>query len=328
MKRTSLALILILALLISTVAGAKLVNWAYAYIPHHLSLSNSPDPNPPLISVLSPMQNSTYNSTILWLTFNVSKPETWFVHDVVYDSYGCHGQIEWVGYNLDGKESEKFSVHDYSWGDYPAPPPRTPLDFSFNLTGLSEGRHTLIVSAEGVYAYATEKGSNSFPYPYPNSNYYSYQAITFNTVIGNSTEIEFIVNTAPPEISLLLPENKTYNATDVPLNFSVNEAVSWMAYSLDEGDNITIAGNTTLTSLLYGSHTLTIYANDTAGTFGVPRTSYFSVVNESEPEPFPTTLAAVAIMTVTVSSVSLLVYFKKRNKVNADLAADVFTNSG
>jgi hypothetical protein len=72
---------------------------------------------------------------------------------------------------------------------------------------------------------------------------------------------------------------------------------------------VTITENFTLTELPSGSHTLTIYANDTVGNMGTSSTSDFNIA-----EPFPTTLAATASgVAVTVVCVGLLVYFKKRN---------------
>jgi hypothetical protein len=44
------------------------------------------------------------------------------------------------------------------------------------------------------------------------------------------------------------------------LNFTVSEAASRITYSLDEGDNVTITGNTTLSRLSEGAHSITVYA--------------------------------------------------------------------
>ncbi|MCK5217385.1 MAG: PKD domain-containing protein, partial [Methanosarcinales archaeon] len=54
-----------------------------------------------------------------------------------------------------------------------------------------------------------------------------------------------------------------YNTDSTDLNYSVNEPTAWQAYSLDGANNITLQGNTTLTDLTDGLHTLTVYANDT-----------------------------------------------------------------
>jgi len=81
----------------------------------------------------------------------------------------------------------------------------------------------------------------------------------------------------PPIISILSPENKTYTINTVPLTFTVSEATSWIGYSLDGQMNVTTTGNTTIVSLPDGTHTITVYANDTAGNMGASSTVYFTV---------------------------------------------------
>jgi len=81
----------------------------------------------------------------------------------------------------------------------------------------------------------------------------------------------------PPNIVVLSPENKTYSADSVPLNFTVDETTSWMGYSLDGQANVTTAVNTTLSSLLDGMHHVVVYANDTTGNMGASSTVYFTV---------------------------------------------------
>ena len=99
--------------------------------------------------------------------------------------------------------------------------------------------------------------------------YFAYEHSIHEVVIqGDST---------PPTIYALSPENKTYSVDDVPLTFTVDEAASWMGYSLDGQANVTITGNTTLTSLADSSHSVVVYANDTAGNMGASSTVYFTV---------------------------------------------------
>jgi N-acetylneuraminic acid mutarotase len=115
----------------------------------------------------------------------------------------------------------------------------------------------------------------------------------------------------PPKITFLSPENKTYFGGDVSLNFTVDKTVTWVRYSLDAQDNVTITGNTTLSQLSYGLHNVTVYAQDTAGNVGASETGSFNFAKE--PEPFPATLAATAsIVSVVAVYAGLLIYFKKR----------------
>ena len=128
----------------------------------------------------------------------------------------------------------------------------------------------------------------------------------------NPVVIPEFPDTTPPAISVVSPENKTYAITDVPLNFTVTESVSWIAYSLDGQTNVTITGDIILTGLSDGPHSLIVYANDTFGYTGASETIYFSV---SQPEPFPTWIAATTVIVLIAAvAAALLVYLVKGKK--------------
>jgi parallel beta-helix repeat protein len=112
-----------------------------------------------------------------------------------------------------------------------------------------------------------------------------------------------------PVVSFSSPEDKTYNDGNIELTFAANEPVSWVGYSLDGQDNVTIAGNTTLTDLRNGSHNVTVYATDLAGNTGASETLVFTV---DLSEPFPTVPVAAAATSIIVVLAGFLVYFKKR----------------
>jgi PKD repeat protein len=95
----------------------------------------------------------------------------------------------------------------------------------------------------------------------------------------------------PPAISILSPENRSYNTLSLPLVATLNESTSWIGYSLDDEANETVYENmtlnllpegllwinTTLTSLSEGRHWITVYANDTDGHMGHSDTVYFTI---------------------------------------------------
>jgi N-acetylneuraminic acid mutarotase len=81
--------------------------------------------------------------------------------------------------------------------------------------------------------------------------------------------------TVPPELSVLSPENKTYSS--VPLTFTTNKATEWIGYSVDNHPNVTITGNTTVSGFSQGTHSITVYANDSRGNVGFSRSATFSV---------------------------------------------------
>jgi parallel beta-helix repeat protein len=118
-----------------------------------------------------------------------------------------------------------------------------------------------------------------------------------------------------PSVCVVHPENMTYTA-DVPLNFTVSKPASWLGYSLDGQENITIAGNTTLSGLSSGLHNVTVYANDMFGNVGASETINFTVDKESE--AFPTTLVAVPIVLVAIIGAGLMLYFTKIKKTSVE----------
>ena len=166
---------------------------------------------------------------------------------------------------------------------------------SVALPELPEGSHKLTVYAN------YERTSTNHNYP---------------ALILDSSTVYFTVNDGhPPIISSISIQNKTYNQNSLLLNFTTDEPTSWTGYCLDGKTNITFAGNTTLSWLPDGSHSVVIYANDTAGNLGAFETVIFTV---DTPEPFPTTLIATIITSVVIIGAVMLVYFRKRNHAKID----------
>ena len=114
-----------------------------------------------------------------------------------------------------------------------------------------------------------------------------------------------------PHVSIFNLENATCHG-NVSLNFTTNKPTSWVGYSLDGVDNVTITGNTTLTDLASGVHNITLYAEDTFGSIGTSETITFTIAEETETIPFTTTLVVASVIIVAVIGAGLLVYFKKR----------------
>ncbi len=140
-----------------------------------------------------------------------------------------------------------------------------PVAISGNTTivGLTKGTHMVTVKA--VYEIVT--------FAWPISTLFSSQSVTFT------------VNPIPPNISNVSIEDKSYNVTSLPLSFTVDKNTSWIGYGLDNRANATtFLGNTTLTALTNGSHSLVIYANDTFGNMGKSEMVNFTI---SLPTPSP-----------------------------------------
>ena len=108
--------------------------------------------------------------------------------------------------------------------------------------------------------------------------------------MGKSDTVTFTIDTTPPFISIISPENKTYATRNVTLVFTTNGTPSWIGYSLDGENNITIAQNITLTDLADGSHRLIVYAADAMDNTGSSNVILFTV--DSTP---PTIVSAVQL---------------------------------
>jgi N-acetylneuraminic acid mutarotase len=176
------------------------------------------------------------------------------------------------------KVSLSFSANrNYVWAGYS-------LDGQANVTvtgttqlvNLTNGQHTLVL-------YANDSLGN----------------------MGESSPIYFGVDTTPPKIAFLDPQNKTYGSNDIQLTFTTSEP-STLTYSLDGEENQTILGNVSLPALSNGAHFLTVYATDSVGNVG-GQTVYFNI------EPFPLlTVAAIVALTIIVGAGSYLLFYRHR----------------
>jgi hypothetical protein len=124
--------------------------------------------------------------------------------------------------------------------------------------------------------------------------------------MGCSNRVFFSVDSLPPYIVIMLPQNQSYGSTDIQLVFSLNKNSTRLAYSLDGQANVTIIGNVTLPALSNGSHRLTVYATDQLGNTG-SKTVYFNIA------PFPTltVVGIIASITIVLAGGYLLIPRKK-----------------
>ena len=145
------------------------------------------------------------------------------------------------------------------------------------LSGLSEGAHSIRVSVNDTYGN-----------------------------IASSDTVHFSVDTVPPNVIILFPESKTYGETDIKTVFTVDEPFSWIGYSLDGQDNVTVTGNVTLAVLPEGSHSLVVYSTDLVGNIGTSETVCFVIA------PFPTVLVVAAAVTITIVVAATYLLLKRK----------------
>jgi hypothetical protein len=126
----------------------------------------------------------------------------------------------------------------------------------------------------------------------------------------------------PPYICVSSPQKTTYTTDNVLLNFTVNEETSWMGYSLNGQDNVTITETTlNLTELVDCSHYITVYATDMDGNTAASETIRFTVAKEEETEPPPppatswtTTAIIIEIAAATAAVVVIIIYYTRTKK--------------
>jgi hypothetical protein len=280
MKRTALALItLSVGLLFSQIV----FNLTSA---NPVGTPNFPSETP-IVSVLSPA-NVTYNINNVSLTVNVTKPVSWNSSSIYEGLIFAVGY--WLDNNTSGATGGVISVEDEINTEF--------VVCSTNLTGLSEGTHSLAVYSDGTCYLRAGR----------------YHDLFSKTVIGYSEPVYFSVDT-PPKVSILSSENKTYETTDVTLNFTINQPASHITYSLDGEENVTVAEHTkniTLKGLTNGFHNVTIYAWDATGNAGASETVNFTIAEEPEAEPFPAAFSMGIVAVIVLVLLGTIFYVLKR----------------
>jgi hypothetical protein len=187
-------------------------------------------------------------------------------------------QLSDAKYSLDGKTLGK--VREYKPGD----------GYTFALTNLSEGQHTVSVTATA--------STNATALAQPPVRDWATVYWTGPSIISDS--VTFTIDTVGPSMAFVQPQNKTYNTNTVALNFTSKEPLCNPSYSLDGAANQPINNaithvygcdyvQFTLDGLKEGSHTLTAYAYDAYGNVG--KAAYSFVVDA---QPFTANLAESA----------------------------------
>jgi hypothetical protein len=277
MKRTAVALTLILTLLPTAMAGTVFVNVGKANPYFHNSILEGTEPapegtNPPEILIFCPANDSFYDPHIL-LNFSVS----------IENSNGVSLSLCELYYTASWKKGKtEIGLSSSSM-------------FTKDLWDVPVGSQWLT-----VYAVATGYGHET---GHSISGMY-YTTYFVNYGINGSSTARFTIDRTIPRILSLSLENKIY-ASDIPFTLTTSEPVSHIIYNIDGQTNVTAPSNTTLTGIPYGMHKITIYVADYAGHIGAPKTVYIDI--------FPTAPFAASIASAVLALI-LLVYFKKRKR--------------
>lgn len=285
------------ALLLSALAGALLVDRAIANPVYQKRGYNN-------VSVQSPQPNQTYSPQEN-IALKFTAKTNMLTHEKLSYFYTLDGSGEvlygpvWNDFLKLNKISlvSKVVISDDFSGGLGAYPPYTEWTFncSATLPLLSEGKHNVTI-------------------------YWGYDEMNEGAAYSNLLTVSFNVKT-PLAVAVLSLENASYTG-DVPLTFTVNKPFSKAAYSLDGQANVTISGNTTLTGLPNGSHSVTVYATDAYDSTGASKTVAFTVAEKTETEPRPESfpngwLAAGIVASAVVICLGLLAFYARTKKKNS-----------
>ncbi len=242
MKKTAIALILVLTMILVGVEATKVVEANFYPF----------GGGPPTLVVSSP-----HAAPYIYVTPNV---------DLSFD-YNAQKNLTRVAsfsYSLDKNANITLTSKVTGFSEY------NTYSVFRNLGNLANGNHTLT-----VYAYFADE--------------------TVSSII----DITLTVDTAfiPPEPFIISPLNQTYNTDEVPLIYTIDSKIFNSYYSLDTANygfgRIEFTGNTTLTNLSEGSHTLRLSLETES--HSLQRYEYFFLTvyftidsNQSTPTPTPT----------------------------------------
>jgi len=239
---------------------------------------------PPEITIQSPKNNKHYNTITLSFNVTVGNSTT---------AYSRH--LKTITYTADWQPNSTIIFEDVADVSSPTTGFRD-FSTSIKLNDVPEGNHSILIFANEIGAY------RRIPFPWHEVRIFT--IFEMNKLLT----VNFIVDTVPPEVMVLSPENKAYPDQEVDLSCLFNEEVTKISYSLDGLDNMTFNGDIILTDLQAGDHQLIVYSEDLAGNIGSSDIIYFSV------ESFPTLLVLTISVIVTVVGLGILAYFKKYKK--------------
>ena len=313
--------IIVCALLFMLIASMVGLGFSYTASADSWVWAPTPIYDKPIITLLIPRNYITVSNQTTIL-FNVAMPQTWEASTYTNGPLSLWGTIRNVTCTLDqkqilfddtvyGRDAKPVTIG--STTIYPAGYPMS-INYSCSVNQISVGLHSLTINvAADTFCMNWETVIDGYHYPH---NFYQ--------DVSNSGTYTFTVNASTIAITDLSLENKTYATSVLPLTFNINESEMLLTYSLDNQANITINGNSTLSGLTEGTHSLTIYANDAFGNMGKSDAIFFTVTfptpspnltetpNPSPTVPeFPLTSLAIAVLTVTILVAALFVRRKR-----------------
>ncbi len=170
---------------------------------------------PPTLLIVSPENNTSYaaNNVVLSLSVKVGYSATAAIPPYLLEIY----------YETDWKRGIS-SIYEFGRPEY-GDSTLSKFNTTIDLNGIPEGSHTIT-----VYAIETGRYEKAAP---DNSSRGGFIVEYYPFKITGSSSTHFTVDATPPSVSVLSVENGTLNASDVNVDFTVNEPVQQVSYVLD-----------------------------------------------------------------------------------------------
>ena len=289
MPKKLLATTIILATILASVVSIYEVEVVNAN-PYTITGEVPPDQEtyPPVITITSPVNNTAYNTSLVFLTFNVTALQSRTAWEPV-TLLGVTYKADWY----------KEAIDVLNGGG------QQQASFSLQFSNVPEGQHSIVIKAVGNGLYKQKE-------------WWSLKEFR----ISSTATISFTIDRTAPTVLVLPPENVS-STSAIPLKLTVNEAYSKIVYSLNGQQNVTVNENSTIHPLPAGQYNVTFYAWDIAGNIGTSETANFTVTElpQTAETADSSLLLPVAAALSTVIIIGIVWLFKRRPPVAAVSAA-------
>jgi hypothetical protein len=125
--------------------------------------------------------------------------------------------------------------------------------------------------------------------------WYAFIYDSLNEAVATNHSGSYTTVSTPLTITIVYPENITYNTNNITASVVLVESGNWSGYCLDDCvSNVTMTRVTatyftaSMTGLSDGSHRIVFYVNDSVGNMANSSTRYFSVVTVTQDTTSPT----------------------------------------
>jgi PGF-pre-PGF domain-containing protein len=254
------------------------------------------DPSPPRITVLSPVNGTYYRNSLVLLNATADRA----VHTWLYSLNGSSNNSFVPPANISATSGEGYYLLDiwanstsgvfshtrvYFYVD--STPPVTSDDspagwqnaeFIVNLTALDN------LSGVAFTSYSldnlTWENGTSVSIAVEGNHTIAYYSVDNAGNVEAVRKTHAALDKTPPVISIVSPENRTYEEGEIPLAVASNEDILTWWYTLNGADNVTFTPNTTVVAGSGLNH-LTVCALDRAGNLACTEV-YFSVVTQTQ----------------------------------------------